>query len=74
MPDIVTDEMLEKFVPRATYDGIADVYRERYAGLSRRVTFPMPEDPKHDAAAAQAIAILGSQGRPRKRSHKSCPF
>lgn len=60
MPDIVTDEMLEKFVPRGTYDVIADIYKERYAGLSARVTFPMPANPAHDAAAAKAIAALKS--------------
>jgi probable F420-dependent oxidoreductase len=58
MPNIVTDEMLEKFVPRATYDGIAEVYRQRYAGLARRITFPMPTDPTDDAAAASAIVDL----------------
>lgn len=60
MPKVVTDEMLEKFVPRGTYDEIADVYRARYAGLSTRVTFPMPADPAHDAAASIAIAALKS--------------
>jgi probable F420-dependent oxidoreductase len=58
MPGVVTDEMLEKFVPRATYAGIAEVYRQRYAGLTRRVTFPMPQDPADDTAAACAITDL----------------
>ena len=58
MPAIVTDEMLEKFVPRGTYDQIATSYRERYAGLTRRITFPMPSDAKNDLAAARAIAEL----------------
>jgi len=58
MPAIVTDEMLEKFVPRGTYEQIAAVYRERFAGLSSRVTFPMPADPAQDADAAWAIAAL----------------
>ncbi|MCB1676378.1 MAG: TIGR03617 family F420-dependent LLM class oxidoreductase [Halioglobus sp.] len=58
MPDIVTDEMLERFVPRGTYDEIAGVLRERYAGLTSRITFPMPEDPADDALAAAAIASL----------------
>ncbi len=60
MSNIVTDAMLEKFVPRATYEEIADIYKARYAGLSTRVTFPMPADPAHDAAAAKAIAALKS--------------
>lgn len=58
MRNIVTDEVLEKFVPRGTYDNIGDIYRERYAGLSRRITFPMPTDPGNDSAAAKAIADL----------------
>jgi len=58
MPAIVTNEMLEKFVPRGTYEDIASVYKGRFAGLSRRVTFPMPQDPAQDADAAGAIAEL----------------
>ena len=58
MPGIITDEMLEKFVPRGTYDTIAGVFRERYAGLTRRITFPMPEDPADDKLAAQAVACM----------------
>lgn len=58
MPNIVTDEMLERFVPRGTYNDIADVYTERYGDLARRVTFPMPEDPADDALAARAIAQM----------------
>ena len=58
MSAIITDEVLEKFVPRGTYDQIANVYRERYAGLTRRITFPMPTDPANDLAATVAIAGL----------------
>lgn len=60
MSEIMTDEVLEKFVPRGTYDQIAAVYRERFTGLSERVTFPLPEDPADDALAAQAISQLKS--------------
>lgn len=58
MPEIITDEMLEKFVPRGSYDNIAEVLRERYAGLTQRITFPMPEDPADDSLAALAVAGL----------------
>ena len=58
MTEILDDEMLEKFVPRGTYDEIDRVYRERFEGLTSRVTFPMPEDPADDALAAEAIARL----------------
>jgi probable F420-dependent oxidoreductase len=58
MPNIITDDMLEKFVPRGTYEEIADVYRARYSGLTGRITFPMPDDPEHDPLAADVIATL----------------
>ena len=58
MAEVVTDEMLEKFVPRGTYDEIAEVYRERFGNLTQRVTFPLPGDPNDDHLAAQAIARL----------------
>jgi len=57
---IVTDAMLTQFVPRGTYDEIAAVLRERYAGLADSITFPLPEDPADDALAAAAIARLRS--------------
>jgi len=55
MREVVTDDMLARFVPRGTYDDIAAVYRERYAGLARRVTFPVPDDPADDA---RVVAVL----------------
>jgi len=58
MKDVISDEMLDKFVPRGTYDTIAQRYRERFDGLAKRVTFMMPEDPADDALAAAAIARL----------------
>lgn len=56
--EVVTDEMLEKFVPRGTYDQIDSVYRRRYGDLARRITFPMPVDPADDELAGAAIARL----------------
>ena len=58
MGEIITDAMLEKFVPRGTYNEIPDIYTERYGNLARRITFPIPEDPADDALAAEAIARL----------------
>ena len=58
MPRIITDEMLEKFVPRGNYDEIAGIYKARFGGLARRITFPMPDDPADDERAAQAIDEL----------------
>ena len=58
MPNIITDEMLEKFVPRGTYENIADIYKARYADLSKRITFTIPDNPQDDQLAARAIATL----------------
>ena len=60
MPNIIDDQVLEKFVPRGSYDDIAQIYRDRYAGLANRITFPMPTDPADDILAAEAIARLKS--------------
>lgn len=58
MADIVTDDMLTRFVPRGTYETIVHQYQERYAGLTQRITFPMPADEADDALAAKAIRQL----------------
>jgi probable F420-dependent oxidoreductase len=58
MSEVLTDEMLAQFVPRDTYAGIADNLKRRYTDLAQRITFPMPQDPGHDADAAAAIARL----------------
>lgn len=58
MSEVLTDDMLAQFVPRDIYADIADNLRQRYAGLAKRITFPMPQDPGHDADAAAAIARL----------------
>jgi probable F420-dependent oxidoreductase len=58
MASIITDEVLERIIPIGTYDEIEAIYRERYEGLTTRITFPMPEDPADDALAAEVIARL----------------
>ena len=58
MPGAISEEMLDAFVPTAPYADIADLLRERYAGESDWITFPMPEDPGEDAAVAEVIASL----------------
>ena len=58
MSNIITDEVLAKIVPRGTYADIAGVFKQRYADLSTRITFPMPEEPADDALAAEVIAQL----------------
>jgi hypothetical protein len=58
MTNIITDEVMEKMVPRGTYDTIADVYRNWYGDLTHRITFPMPDDPADDHLAAEVIQQL----------------
>jgi len=62
MQALVTDEMLDAFVPTAQYGEIAEVLRERYAGLCDWITFPMPADPTQDTACRKAIAALKQPG------------
>ncbi|MDG2472578.1 MAG: TIGR03617 family F420-dependent LLM class oxidoreductase [Pseudomonadales bacterium] len=58
MKDILSDEMLHEFVPKGTYDEIAEVMIDRYQGLTKRITFPIPENPADDALAMKAIEHL----------------
>ena len=58
MTAVMTDEMLDTFVPTAPYGEVADVLRDRYGELSDWITFPMPADPARDAACRKAIAAL----------------
>lgn len=58
MGGVVDDAMLDVFVPTGSYAEITDVLRERYADLTDWITFPMPEDPAHDAEAAAVIERL----------------
>jgi hypothetical protein len=60
MKAVLTDEMLDTFVPAATYSDIPDVLRERYADISDWITFPMPQDPSKDGLCRKAIEALKS--------------
>jgi probable F420-dependent oxidoreductase len=62
MDTLVPDEIIEAFVPAATYDEIADVVLEQYADVADRVLFPVPPDPADDAAAREVIDRLQSVG------------
>jgi hypothetical protein len=50
--------MLDALVPQGSYAEIADVLGDWYAGLATSLTFPLPEDPTHDAQIARVIARL----------------
>jgi probable F420-dependent oxidoreductase len=58
MTQLISDEVLAEMLPSGTYDEIADVLRERYGGVARSLTFPLPNDPAHDSAAAKVVERL----------------
>ena len=58
MNDLVTEEILDIFVPQGTYDEIADILLEQYDDIADRVLFPVPADPKNDAAVRKVIEKL----------------
>ncbi len=58
MAGAVSDEMLDALVPGGAYDGIPDTLHAWYGDVTARITFPVPDDPADDAAAARAIAAL----------------
>ncbi len=58
MRGLVTDEMLDAFVPSAPYGEIAAMLLADYEGIATRITFPVPDDATDDAAARRVIAEL----------------
>lgn len=60
MDAMVPDEIIEAFVPAATYDEIADLLLEKYGGVAQGILFPVPDDPADDAAARKAIETLSA--------------
>ena len=58
MGAVLTDEMLDQFVPRGSYSTIGKLIKSRYKGLTSRITFPMPGNPAEDELAAAVIAEL----------------
>lgn len=58
MTALISDEMLDAFVPTAPYAEIADVLRRAYAGLTDWVVLPIPAEPSEETAVAKAVARL----------------
>ncbi len=58
MAAVVTDEVMDKVVPRGTYDQIANIFMQRYGELTDRVLFPMPDNPADDEAVSDVIRKL----------------
>jgi len=55
---VITDEMLDVLIPAAPYGEIAEVLRERYAGLADNVSLALPDDPALDHEVARVVARL----------------
>jgi len=63
MKGMVTDEMLDAFVPSAPYTEIAARLLADYEGIASRITFPLPDDPAEDDVARGVIeALRAGQG------------
>lgn len=58
MRGAISDAMLDALVPQGSYAEIAGVLGEWYGGLATSLTFPLPDDPTHDAQVARVIAAL----------------
>ena len=58
MGALLTDEMLDVLVPSAPFDEIAQLLRERYAGVAEGISLRMPKDPGQDGAFASVVAAL----------------
>ena len=58
MPGVISDGMLDELLPTAPFPAIADVLRDRYAGLATVITFPLPDDPALDPEVAEVITRL----------------
>ena len=58
MDALVSDEIVEAFVPAAPYEEIADVILEQYGDVADRVLFPVPANSADDESARRAIEKL----------------
>jgi len=55
LPGLLTDEVLDALVPRATYDDLPDVVERWFGGLATGIVLEPPDDPAHDDAFAAMI-------------------
>lgn len=59
MVDVITDDMLEEFCVIATWDGLAQAMREKYAGINSQVSFPAdPRTPEEADQVREIVAAL----------------
>jgi probable F420-dependent oxidoreductase len=55
---VITDEMLDVFVPSAVYAELAPVLRDRYDGLAQEIGVPLGDDPTDDDRVARLVEEL----------------
>jgi probable F420-dependent oxidoreductase len=58
MTAVVSDELLDAFVPSAPFSEITDVLGEWYGCLTDWITFPLSADATHDHEVAKVVARL----------------
>lgn len=58
MATALPEDLLDEFLVCGEYQEAARLLSERYRGLVDRVTFPVADDPRDDAAIADALAAL----------------
>jgi probable F420-dependent oxidoreductase len=56
----VTDEILDVYVPAATYEDLPHLLADRYEGLATEIGLPLGDDPSSDAEIARVIEELKS--------------
>jgi probable F420-dependent oxidoreductase len=55
---VVTDEVLDAFVPQATWDDLPNVIASWFAGLADGVILPVPTDPADDDRFASVVGAV----------------
>ena len=51
----LTDEVMNRVVPQGTYQEIADILAQWYAGLCDGLSLPVPAEHEHDSALAELV-------------------
>jgi probable F420-dependent oxidoreductase len=58
MHELVSDEMLDAFVPSATFAELPATLASWYGASSKRISLALPEDPAHDSEFARSVGAL----------------
>lgn len=58
LPALLSDEMLDVFVPSGHYEEIADTLSDEFGDLADSILISLPDDPAEDHGVAQTLARL----------------